>query len=123
MTSQVMETPRARGYLSGMNNKILLPLLGFVLFGGYTLWVMSQDGVLGFLPLAGREPWALQMLLDLFIMLGLFAVWLVPDARALGLNPWPYVLLTLTMGSPGALFYLVRRGFRAYSPARPAARA
>jgi hypothetical protein len=90
--------------------RVALPLLALLVFGGYTLWVMGQDGVLGFLPLAGREPWALQVLLDLVMMLGLFVAWMLPDARAHGIPGWPYALLALTVGSPGALVYLVHRG-------------
>lgn len=81
----------------------------FVAFGVYTLVVMSGHGPLGFLALAAREPWGMQVLLDLLLMLALFASWVVRDARERGLPAWPYVILALTLGSPGALAYLLHR--------------
>jgi hypothetical protein len=81
----------------------------FVAFTSYTLFVMAGHGYDGFLTLAGREPWALQLLLDLLLMLGLFSAWLVPDAKEHGLPAWPYVILSMTMGSMGALIYLLHR--------------
>ena len=81
----------------------------FVVFTTYTVSVMVAHGHDGFLTLAGQEPWAMQLLLDLLLMLGLFVAWLVPDAKAHKLPVWPYVLLTLVMGSMGALVYLVHR--------------
>lgn len=83
----------------------------FVAFGVFTLWVMSGHGVLGFLTLAGREPWALQLFLDLIIAGAFGCAWLVGDARRRGLNPWPYVALSAVAGSPGLLVYAIRRSF------------
>ena len=78
-------------------------------FTTYTLGVMYGHGVLGFLALAAREPWALQLLLDLLVMLTLFAFWVWRDSRERDLPRWPYVVLTVVMGSMGALAYLVHR--------------
>jgi len=36
-------------------------------------------------------------------------VWMVADAKKHGLNPWPFVLVTVTAGSFGPLLYLVWR--------------
>jgi hypothetical protein len=93
-----------------MNARAAVPLVALLVFGAYTLSVMAHSGVLGFLTLAGREPWALQMLLDLLLSLGLFVIWMLRDARERGLPGWLYAVLTLTCGSPGALAYLVHRG-------------
>src|SRR5215831_1506486 len=38
-------------------------------FGAFSIWVVATRGYAGFLELAGRERWALQMLLDLVIAL------------------------------------------------------
>lgn len=81
-------------------------------FGAFTLWVIAGHGLLGFLTLAGREPWALQLLLDLLIACSVALGWIVRDARRRGLAAWPFVLLTFTCGSIGLLAYLVRRGVR-----------
>lgn len=78
-------------------------------FSAYTLMVMvNNGGVFGFITHAGEHAWGLQLLLDLCLMLAVFGVWLWRDARSHGITPWPYIAL-LTLGSPGALIYLVRR--------------
>ena len=94
----------------------LIVLLGF---GAYSAWVAGTHGYTGFLTLARREPWAMQMLLDLVVACFLYTMWLTPDARRHGISPWPYLALTLVAGSLGGLAYLVRRGLvgRAPSPA------
>ena len=77
-------------------------------FSVYTLTVMWQHGPLGFVTLAWREAWAMQMLIDLSIMLVLFGVWMWRDAKSRGLSA-PLWLLVLLLGSPGPLVYLIRR--------------
>lgn len=53
------------------------------------------------------------MFLDLIIALGLVTTQLVPDARRRGMNPWPFVLGTVALGSIAPLAYLlVRRPLR-----------
>jgi hypothetical protein len=88
-----------------------LALVVLVPFLAFSLHVVETHGYLGFLYLAGRERWGLQMLLDLVIFCSLVLSWLVPDARRRGLAAWPWIGLTLTLGSIGPLGYLVRRGF------------
>lgn len=92
---------------------ISLPLLVLVPFTAFSSWVVAQHGYLGFLTLAGREPWGLQVLLDLVIACVLVVQWMVRDARSRGLPSAPYVALTLFLGSIGPLAYLVHRGLRA----------
>lgn len=89
--------------------RLLLLAAAFVVFTGYTLYVMAGNGVLGFVTLAGREPWALQLFTDLLVMLTLFAAWVWRDAPQHKLARVPYVVVVLTMGSMGALAYLVHR--------------
>jgi hypothetical protein len=79
-------------------------------FGAFSLWVVYGYGYTGFLTLAGREPWALQMLLDLVIALSFAIGWMRADARRRGIAAWPYFLVTLVLGSIGVLAYVVRRG-------------
>lgn len=86
-----------------------LLLLVLVPFTVFSCWVVSQRGYLGLIDLVRREPWGLQVLLDLVIALSLFMRWMVRDARSRGL-PYPlYAVLILTLGSIGALAYLVHR--------------
>lgn len=84
-------------------------LLLFVAFTSFSFWIIADEGYFGFIRLALREPWGMQMLVDLTIALIVCWVWLFPDARARGVNPWPYFLATIPLGSIGVLAYLVRR--------------
>jgi hypothetical protein len=88
----------------------------FVVFTSYTLWVMAGHGVLGFVTLAAREPWALQLLLDLLLMLVLFSWWVASDAKERNLPSWLYVIVVPVMGSMGALAYLVHREIAGRKP-------
>jgi hypothetical protein len=104
--------------------KIRLAVLCLVLatFGAYSVHVVATHGYFGFLTLAAREPWALQMLLDVFISVGLFTCWMIPDARRRGIAWWPYLVACIGLGSIGALAYLVRRSLaRAPAPEGSAA--
>ena len=79
-------------------------------FGVFSTWVVATEGYFGFLELAGREWWALQMLIDLVIALMFAAGWMIADARKRGITTWPYIVLTVFLGSIGILAYCVRRG-------------
>jgi hypothetical protein len=79
-------------------------------FTAFSLWVIYGHGYTGFLSLAGREPWALQLLLDLAISLSFTLGWLHADARRRRITAWPYFVATLFLGSIGVLAYVVRRG-------------
>jgi hypothetical protein len=78
-------------------------------FGAFSIWVVGTQGYLGFVTLAGREPWALQMLLDLVVSCALGIGWMVADARRRNLVVWPFVVATVLLGSLGLLAYVVRR--------------
>ena len=93
-------------------------LAGVVLaaFSAFSLWVVLDQGLLGFLTLAGREPWALQLLLDLVIGLSFAIGWMRADARRRGLTTWPYYVAILALGSIGVLAYVVRRGLAPVTP-------
>ena len=89
--------------------RLILLLAVLVGFSAYTIYVMATNGgPVGFIDHARAEPWGLQLFLDLCLMLSLFGVWMWRDARANGINVWPFLAL-LTLGSPGPLLYLVRR--------------
>lgn len=93
-----------------IRTKAVIALLVLATFGAFSLWVVYRHGYTGFLTLSAREPWALQMLLDLVIACGFVIAWMVRDARKHGITVWPYVALTFPLGSIGVLVYLVRRG-------------
>jgi hypothetical protein len=80
-------------------------------FGAFSVWVAATHGYTGFLSLAAREPWALQMLLDLAIACSFAIGWMMRDAKRRGIKPAPYVVMTILLGSIGILVYTVRRGW------------
>lgn len=87
---------------------ILAPIV-LLAFTAYSLVVVAQHGYTGFLSLAGREPWALQMLLDLVIACSFAVGWMIHDARRHQLVAWPFAILTVFFGSVGLLGYVVWR--------------
>ncbi|MBL8958078.1 MAG: hypothetical protein JNK82_45315 [Myxococcaceae bacterium] len=88
-----------------------LPILVivFLAFTGWSFTVVASHGLFGFLTLAAREPWAMQMLIDLGISLFIAWMWLKHDAKAQGITAWPYMLGTALGGSPVVLLYLIHR--------------
>ena len=100
-----------------MNARIAILLLVLVPFALFSAGVVVTQGVASVFDLAAREPWALQISLDLCISLGLVLLWIYRDTRESGGTFLPYLLLTLCTGSIGALVYLLRREHRRHAPA------
>jgi hypothetical protein len=87
-------------------------LLGVVLaaFGFETAWAIAHFGYVGFFENLLRAGFpTLLAVADLLIALSLVSVWMWNDARERGATLWPYLVLTLTLGSVGPLLYLIRR--------------
>lgn len=94
-----------------------IALAALLPFGAYSTWVTIEHGYFGFLDL-GKDGWGLQVLLDLTISLAMVSVGIVRDARTRRVAAWPWILLTLVLGSIGPLLYFVTRpGLRAIEPA------
>lgn len=91
--------------------KILLwmLLIDFTLFTGWVLW---EVGYLGIWQAGFDSPGGLQILIDLVIMCVLFLSWMIRDAKAKGVNPWPWCVATLFLGSIVPLTYLLVREYR-----------
>jgi len=109
MTTMTAATPST----SSLSPTRTLAILAAVLlagFGAFSMWVVVTRGYTGFVELAGRERWALQMLIDLVIGLSFAVGWMRGDARRRGIAIWPYVIATVALGSLGVLAYCVRRG-------------
>ena len=81
-------------------------LIAFAIFSGY---VVYQYGYIGLFEQGLANAATIQIFLDLTIALSLVLLWMWQDARAQGIFPLPYVMLTLTLGSIGPLLYLIRR--------------
>jgi hypothetical protein len=86
---------------------VLVAVIGA--FGALTYCALADVGYLGIIEPHFRSWGAGQVFADLVIALTLACVWMVADARTRGVNPWPFVLLTLAAGSFGPLVYLVVR--------------
>jgi hypothetical protein len=92
----------------------LLALIGVIaLFGTLSAVALKDVGYLGILAPHFQSWGAAQVLADLVILAGLGCLWMIADARSRGINPWPFVAVTLVGGSFGVLFYLVLRELRA----------
>lgn len=71
-----------------------------------TLYAVQQVGYIGIFDYHRHSPAGWQVFTDLVIALLLVLIWLVPNAKDSGRNPWPWVIMTLFLGSIGPLMYL-----------------
>ncbi len=87
-----------------------LAVIILIPFTALTAYAIYDVGFLGVFEhqLAASGGW--QVFTDLAIALLINLLWIVPDARKTGRNPWPYVALTLVLGSFGPLLYLLLKG-------------
>jgi hypothetical protein len=97
-----------------------LVLADFVALTGYAVY---HYGYGAFLELPFTNAIAAQVCIDLVIALSFVVVWMWRDARARGVSPIPYVVITLFLGSIGPLVYLIRREATEPHPAAVPARA
>ena len=89
--------------------KLAIGIVGFITFTGWTISIMLEHGVFGFLALAARESWGAQMFVDLGIALVFSVAWIRVDGKQRGL-PWlPYALLTPFIGGQVLFAYLIHR--------------
>lgn len=86
---------------------VLMLLVPFSLLSAYALW---EVGYLGIFTSSFNNWGTVQVLCDLVVICTLAMLWMVNDARARGLNAWPYVVVTVLAGSFGPLLYLLKRG-------------
>jgi len=88
----------------------LIALLAVILaFGALSAMALMEAGYLGIFMQHFQNYAGMQVLTDLVIVCVLAIIWMVRDAKTSGVNPWPFVVLTLVAGSFGPLFYLVAR--------------
>lgn len=109
MTSEVMAEVRAPGQGRTMNLKRIVPAFLLLDFSVLTAVEIVRHGYTGYLRLAFSDLSAGIILADLAIALLLVLAWMIQDARARKVTVWPYVVLTMVLGSVGPLAYLVLR--------------
>ena len=90
--------------MSSIKSLSLVLLIPFLALTGYAV---MQVGYFGIFDYHRHSPAGWQVFIDLVIALILVLVWMVRDAKRKGRNVWPYVVLTLTVGSIGPLVYLL----------------
>jgi hypothetical protein len=93
-----------------------------VLFGALSAIAVAQHGVWGIIAPHFRSTGPGQVFADLVISLTLAMIWMWHDAKVLGRNAWPWIVLTLAAGSFGPLIYLLTRRTPATSTHAAAAR-
>ncbi len=85
-------------------------LADFVALTGYTIFTESYLAFVPFVTeMATGSFWGLQLLVDFVLAVAIGLGFVLFDARRRGLTAWPFVVLTLTLGSIGLLGYLVYR--------------
>jgi hypothetical protein len=102
-----------------MSHKRTLALLILIPFTLLTVYAIQQVGYIGLLDYHRHSPAGWQVFTDLVIALLLVLSWMVPEARRAGHNPWPWVVVTLFLGSIGPLLYLVFAKVDSLAEARP----
>ncbi len=90
-----------------MNSHRTLAILILIPFSILSAYAVMQVGYLGIFEYHLHSPAGWQVITDLVIALVLVLLWLVPDAKRTGRSPWPWVAMTLVLGSFGPLLYLL----------------
>lgn len=101
-----------------MTAKTLVLVLVLSLFTALSFYGVAVHGYLGFFEALASTAAGVVVFTDLVIALTLTMLWMSSDARERGLPFWPYVILTLALGSVGPLSYLIHRELRARAPQR-----
>lgn len=90
-----------------MNTKRIFALAILIPFGFLSAYAVTQVGYWGIFDYHRHSPAGWQVFTDLVIALVLICGWMITDARKQGRNVWPYLLVTLTLGSFGPLLYIL----------------
>jgi MFS superfamily sulfate permease-like transporter len=78
-------------------------------FLALTAYAFAQYGYVGFFQVLLDDAVGIQVTADLVIALSLVMLWMWRDARARGVSPLPFIVITLLVGSVGPLLYLIAR--------------
>jgi len=95
-----------------MSGRLYALVTVIVGFGVLSALALADVGYLGILEPHFRSWGGAQVFTDLVIALSLICIWMLIDARERGLSAWPFIVITLVLGSFGPLLYLVAREMR-----------
>jgi Terpene cyclase DEP1 len=87
----------------------IIIIIVLILFGALSAAAVWQEGVINIFSAIPRSLGSVQIFVDLVIACMLINVWIWRDAKEQGRNPWPWIIMTLAIGSFGPLFYLLTR--------------
>jgi len=82
---------------------VLAVLLPFALYSTYVVYTVGYVAIFT----SHFNVVGMQVLVDLVIACTLAMVWMWRDAAATGRNVWPFILITVFLGSIGPLLYLL----------------
>ena len=102
-----------------MSGRFIALVAVILLFGVLTALALMDVGYFGILKPHFQSWGGAQVFTDLVIVGILSCIWMSRDSRQSGINPWPFIAITIVAGSFGPLLYLAARELRATAP-RPA---
>jgi hypothetical protein len=92
-----------------MNKKQIALAVVLADFAALNVYAISQFGLAGIFEAAFANAATVLVFVDLTIALTMVMAWMWRDAHQHDMNPLPYVVTTLALGSVGPLLYLIRR--------------
>lgn len=102
-----------------MSVRGVLLITVFMLFAGYSGWLLLDVGYFAIWQAGFESPASLQILMDLVIACLVISSWMIGDARARGVVVWPWLAAVLATGTLAILVYLIVREFSKQSVAQP----
>jgi hypothetical protein len=96
-----------------MSNRSIVLVLVTAAFGALSAVALQDVGYFGIIAPHFRSWGGAQVFADLTILAVLFCIWMVRDARQRGVAAWPFIVMTVFLGSFGPLVYLITRELRA----------
>ncbi len=91
-----------------INNGWLFPAAASLLFLLFSLLAIVSGGMLGFWTEHIRNLWGNQIWMDLLFAVGIAWFFVVPQAKALGMRPLPWLVLIACTGCVGFLAMTAR---------------
>ncbi len=85
-----------------------IPATFAALFLVFTARAVLLEGPIGFWPEHVRNLWGNQIWLDLLLSISTCWFFAVPEAKRLGMRPWPWLVLIVCTGSVGLLAFAAR---------------